>query len=221
VELKDEISELARFLDSVDIKTSQAQEKQIFMYVKLLRGWNQKINLFSRAGSAELVRNHLVSSFLYVQAIRGFLKDSPSQIIDLGSGGGFPGIVLSMMLEEAALTLVDATRKKTIFLKRVVRDLGLSVRIQNLRVEELRLPAADLFPFGVARAFANIRDLITYAKPIMRKGGVFFSLKGEDFEQELDPEIQKTCGIDVINIEEEWIQFAPRLAHKTMIKLEF
>ncbi len=200
---------------------SQEQEKQLVSYVYLVEGWNRKINLVSRSGKVDLVQAHLLPSILYAAFLREEAGGEILRAVDLGSGGGFPGVVLSILLNRVAMTMVDASRKKTLFLKRVVRDLRLNADVVRSRVEALSVSAEEMFSFVVARGFTNLSELVSYSGPLLRKNGILFTLKGEDYLQELTNPQSRQVVIHEMKIDERWLELAPGLAHKRMIKVEF
>ncbi len=199
---------------------SQQQEKQMVDYVFIVQEWNRKINLVSRSAKTDLVINHLLPSVLYAVFLRKEISEEETRVVDLGSGGGFPGIVLSILLEPVVVTMVDAVRKKTLFLIRVVRDLHLNAEVLHTRVEEIS-SNQNTFPFAVARGFTNLSDLIYHTAPLLRKDGILFTLKGEDYLMELPNPRPQGVVIHELKIDKKWLELAPNLAHKRMIKVEF
>ncbi len=216
-----EIAHILSVLADEGWNITQQQEKQLVGYVFLVQEWNRKINLVSRSGKTDLVLEHLLPSMLYAAILRGELVAGDVSVVDLGSGGGFPGIVLSILLNHAKLTLVDASRKKTLFLKRVLRDLQLNADVWHSRVEALPSSMQKSFSFVVARGFANLSQLISYSRPLLRKNGSLFTLKGENYLQELTTPHPEEGAVQEIKIDEKWVNLAPGLAHKRMIKVEF
>ncbi len=215
-----DIFRILSVLDEGGWKTSQAQEKQLVDYVFLVREWNRKINLVSRTPHSNIVLEHLLPSVLYAVFLRNEIGDEIVPVVDLGSGGGFPGIVLSILLEKVEVTMVDASRKKTLFLKRVVRDLQLNADVLHSRVEQLG-SFEKRFSFAVARGFSNLSELISYSKPLMSEKGVLFALKGDNYLQEMREIPPDGVTIHEMKIDDKWLELAPNLAHKRMIKVEF
>lgn len=129
----------------------------------LYRDWNEKINVISRKDIDNLYLHHVLHSL----AIARFIQFKPgTKIIDLGTGGGFPGIPLAIIFPECHFTLVDSIKKKITVVDAVVEALGLTnVQTKNARVEELK----DKFDFVVTRAVAKIDILLPWSRKVLAK----------------------------------------------------
>ena len=214
------ILKLVECLAEQGIVFSQTQEKQIDVYYKMLLGWNRKINLVSRTNTEETLEKNFISSFLFWSVlIKQSLKPG-SRFADLGSGGGFPGIPLSIMMPEYHGTLVDSSRKKMLFLKKAVAALGLNTNVINKRVEEIKLIEDQKFDFIVALAFAPLEKLVFYAKPLLKKDGFVLTLKGKNYRDELIEPEQGTFKITPITIDENWRSGFSPFKEKTILRLE-
>ena len=151
----------------------------------LYQDWNQKINVVSRKDIDELYLRHVLHS-LGIAKIQAF--NEGSQILDVGSGGGFPGIPLAIMFPNVSFTLVDAIGKKVKVIDQVVADLGLeNVKTVHGRVEEL----PGQFDFIVSRAVAAMPTFVYWTRGKIkkesaheRKNGILY-LKGGDLGEEL------------------------------------
>jgi len=158
-----------------------------------------------------------VASIVYGAGLEG-LSDN-SKVVDLGSGGGFPGMVLAIMFPAYRFVLVDSARKKTLFLKKVSREIGLDVEIVNSRIEDLKLAESDLMDAVVARGFAPIPELVAYSRPLFKKAGLVFSLKGVDYIREFEEETDRPV-ITEIAIENKWKKVSEKLNDKVLLKVE-
>ena len=153
-------------------------------YINELLEWNQKFNLTSITDPAEIKIKHFEDSLTILNAID--LKDQ--KVIDIGTGAGFPGIPLKIERPELKLTLVEATRKKTEFLKHIVAKLNLrDIEIIWARAEKLNQDPKYTGQFDVvlAKAVAKFDKLIGYALPFLKPGGVFIAQKGPQVEEEI------------------------------------
>lgn len=161
------------------------QIKQFEQLGPLYKDWNAKINVISRKDIDNLYRRHVIHSL----SIAKFFSFYPeSSILDLGTGGGFPGIPLSIFFPECQFTLIDGTRKKITVVQNVIKALGLenAVAIQQ-RAEEHK----QQHDFVVVRAVATIDKLFDFAMPLISNkqrnpipNGIL-ALKGGDLEEEL------------------------------------
>lgn len=164
---------------------SEVQQKQIILLEELYKDWNQKINVVSRKDIDELYLRHVLHS-LGIAKVQEF-KDG-SEIMDVGTGGGFPGIPLAILFPEVNFTLVDSIGKKMKVVDEVVEGLGLkNVKTKNMRVEEI----PQKFDFIVSRAVAAMPTFVHWVKGKIkkdsqheRKNGILY-LKGGDLGEEL------------------------------------
>lgn len=156
-------------------------------YEKLLFKWNAKINLVSRSTLDNFWNRHVLDSAQFLSSV----GEKAGKWVDLGSGGGLPGLVVAILSDEIEpvnkLFLVEADVRKAVFLKTACRELGLKVEVYNNRIEELPLMSANIVS---ARALAPLKTLCLYAKNHLEKDGVAVFAKGESWKVELD-EAQK------------------------------
>lgn len=167
-------------------------------YVGRLLDWNRKINLISRQDEDSVWQNHILHSLapLFFLTLR-----SPSVVMDLGTGGGLPGIPWKVVLPESQFLLVDATRKKVSAVEQMVGALGLhGIDVRWGRAEELAKDGNLLshFDYIVARAVAPLKDLISWSRPFLKIATTrerpgdntplspsLITLKGGDLEEEI------------------------------------
>jgi 16S rRNA (guanine527-N7)-methyltransferase len=156
-------------------------------HVRLLVAWNEAINLIAAAAPAEIAHRHVADSLAAVELIRSGPHGS---ILDLGSGGGFPGLPLAATLAESRVTLLDSIAKKTAFLEVVRQAVGLGERVDVAtgRAEDLRPPssAADGWDVVTARAVAALDDLVELALPLLVVGGRLIAWKRGNLSVELE-----------------------------------
>ncbi len=146
-------------------------------HLDLLRQWQPRINLVGSGTLTDPWRRHVVDS----AQLLPLLPAGAPRLIDLGSGAGFPGLVLAIA-GTARVTLVDADARKCVFLAEAARVTGTRVRIVNARIDSLALGPFDIV---TARALAPLPRLITLARPLLAPGGSLLLLKGRDFAREL------------------------------------
>ena len=151
-------------------------------YEKLLFKWNAKINLVSRSTLDNFWNRHVLDSAQFLSSV----GEKAGKWVDLGSGGGLPGLVVAILSDEIEpvnkLFLVEADARKVVFLKTVCRELGLKVEVYNNRIEELPPISANIVS---ARALAPLKTLCLYAKNYLEKDGVAVFAKGENWKAEL------------------------------------
>ncbi len=165
---------------SYGITLNNSQKEKFNKYYDLLVFYNQKFNITAITEREEVIKKHFIDSALGVDKIVG------NEIIDIGSGGGFPAIPLKIMKEDVNLTLLEATGKKCEFLKTVVSELGLkNVTVINGRAEDIAKDEKyrEKFSTCTARAVARLNTLCEYCMPFVKKGGLFLAYKGDGAEE--------------------------------------
>ena len=165
---------------------TQKQLQQFAALDELYKDWNSKINVISRKDLGGLYEKHVLHS-LSIAAVIDF--STGTQIIDIGTGGGFPGIPLAIYFPEVQFHLVDSIAKKIKVVDAVANAIGLqNITTQHIRAEELK---NRKFDFVVSRAVAPLKDLWKWSKPLLKKGNTqklpngLISLKGGDLTQEI------------------------------------
>jgi 16S rRNA (guanine527-N7)-methyltransferase len=148
-------------------------------YVNLLAEWNQRINLVAPSTIADAWRRHILDS----AQLAPLIPSGTQTIVDLGSGAGFPGLVLAITLGGPRVHLVESTQKKCRFLEAVVAATGANAEVHAVRAEDMRLKADVV----TARAVAPLDRLLALAYPFFRPGTVGLFLKGKALNDELTP----------------------------------
>jgi 16S rRNA (guanine527-N7)-methyltransferase len=148
-------------------------------YEKELLEWNQKFNLTAIRDTESIRTKHFLDSFSCVLAWK---SSPPNNLIDVGTGAGFPGIPLKIFYPNLKLTLVESVRKKAIFCQHIVSMLGLEhVEVIQARAEDLgqNPQHRERYEWVVARAVANLNVLSEYLLPLVKVGGTMLAQKGE------------------------------------------
>jgi 16S rRNA (guanine527-N7)-methyltransferase len=140
-------------------------------------------NLVSRGARAELLTRHVPESV----ALARLLPGGGGRLLDVGSGGGLPGMVIAIVRADYEVHLLDSTRKKTAFLADAAEELQVSVTVHTGRAEELAAPPlAASFDVVTARAVAPLDRLLPWTLPFLVERGVLYAVKGERWREELD-----------------------------------
>jgi 16S rRNA (guanine527-N7)-methyltransferase len=173
---------LAKGVQELGLDLSQAQIEQLLDYLALLAKWNAVYNLTSVRDPVQMVTLHLLDSLAAVPAFVG-----AQRVLDVGAGGGLPGIVLAIALPMTKVALIDTVHKKTAFLTQVKAELALAnVTVHTARVEQLQVP--HKFDVITSRAFADLSDFVNWSGHLLAEGGQFIALKGvapQDEQQRL------------------------------------
>ena len=166
-----------------DIEINEDVIQKLSIYKDLLLEWNEKMNLTAITDEYEIIVKHFVDCLECSKAIKDEKK-----IIDVGTGAGFPGMVLAIYYPDIEFTLLDGLNKRLIFLQEVVDKLGLTnVKIVHGRAEEV-VRIDNLFNYydaSVSRAVANLPVLLEYVSPYVKVGGYSIVMKGDSVEEEI------------------------------------
>lgn len=155
--------------------------EKFHQYAVLLKEWNEKINLTSIVEEEEVYVKHIYDSLLPAKQY----DLSKGNLIDMGTGAGFPGMVLAILFPNLKVTLADSTQKKFAFLNEVKEQLGLkNVSFHAGRIEEMRT-FREHFTFVTARGFSALQNVLELGMPLLKKGGILIAYKGDKGKEEL------------------------------------
>ncbi|MCE3608345.1 16S rRNA (guanine(527)-N(7))-methyltransferase RsmG [Massilia sp. P8910] len=163
---------LANGIKELKLDLNEQQHGQLLDYLALLAKWNSVYNLTSVRDPMQMVTHHALDSLAAVSAFEG-----ATSVLDVGAGGGLPGIVLAIARPSMKVALIDTVHKKTAFLTQVKAELGLAnVTVHTARVEQLQVP--HKFDVITSRAFADLSDFVNWSGHLLAEGGKFIALKG-------------------------------------------
>lgn len=164
------------------VNVSRETAEKLDQFAQLLVEWNQKLNLTAITDPEGILIKHLLDSLTAAP----HLPTEPFELLDVGSGAGFPGIPLAILRPDAHITLLESLQKKAKYLQEVCQTLKLSVTVLNTRAELAGKDAAlrERFDVVTARAVAAMPTLCEYCMPLVRVGGTFLAMKGPDGEAE-------------------------------------
>jgi len=188
-------------IEALDLPLWAAQRDQLMDYLALMAKWNGVYNLTSLRDPMQMVTHHLLDSLAAVSAFKG-----AKNVLDVGAGGGLPGIVLAIARPDMQVFLIDTVHKKTAFLTQVKAELGLkNVTVYTMKVQDLKAGPFDVI---TSRAFADLSDFVNWSGHLLEEGGRFIALKGTapaDEQERLPGEwkIQELRPIKVPKVEAE------------------
>ena len=180
---------LQNYIKDYKITLTENQYEQFQKYFELLAEWNEKMNLTAITDESGVALKHFADSLSLLNFV-----DIPqnSTLADVGTGAGFPGVVLKIARPDIKLTLIDSLNKRLVFLGEVCAQLGIEAELIHSRAEDgardekLR----ESFDFAVSRAVARMNVLSEYCLPYVKVGGVFCAMKGaqanEEFKESLN-----------------------------------
>ncbi|MEM6481232.1 MAG: 16S rRNA (guanine(527)-N(7))-methyltransferase RsmG [Pseudomonadota bacterium] len=172
------------------LNVSRETIERLLLYQRLVEKWNPRINLVSRETLGDIWQRHFVDSAQLFQNV----KNRTFHWVDLGSGAGFPGLVIAILAHEtgvpARVTLVESDARKAVFLKTVLRETGVKARVIRDRIENIDPLGADVLS---ARALAELTILLGYAAQHLSTDGLALFPKGKNWRKEVEDAQSKWC----------------------------
>ena len=172
--------------EAYGIEISDDLGEKLEIYARFLKEWNDKINLTAITDDEGIALKHFLDCLLVSKAAQ---FKSGDKVIDVGTGAGFPGLVIAAAFPEVQVTLLDSTGKKLKAVENIRQEMG----VQNAEVVHMRAEDAgkkpefrEKYDFATARAVAELRVLLEYTLPFVKVGGKFLSLKGASAVDEID-----------------------------------
>ena len=193
---------LKQGMKSLKLELNEGQVEKLLDYLALLNKWNSVYNLTSVRDPMQMVTLHVLDSLAAVPAF----KDAKN-VLDVGAGGGLPGMVLAISRPDMKVSMIDTVHKKTAFLNQVKAELELgNVTVYTKRVEQLEVKTK--FDVITSRAFADLSDFVNWSGHVLAEGGQFIALKGtapaEERERLPEPwKVQKLEPLEVPGLDAE------------------
>ena len=176
-------------LKTLNLDVSPSQVEALLAYMALIQKWNKVYNLTALRSSDEMLTHHLLDSLSVVLPLRAQLDSmglGQGKLLDVGSGGGLPGVVLAIVMPHWCITCVDTVAKKAAFVQQVSASLGLTnLRGLHARVESLRVDAGEGFDVVASRAFASLPDFVNWSTAALLPHGVWMAMKGKMPNEEM------------------------------------
>jgi 16S rRNA (guanine527-N7)-methyltransferase len=176
---------LIKGAEELNISIEEKDINSFEIYKEMLKEWNTKINITTITDDEDIDIKHFLDS---LTPLVTNLFDGKKNLIDIGTGGGFPGIPLKIIKRELNVTLLDSLNKRINFLNEVINRLELEDIIAiHARAEEMSIKPVyrEKYDIAISRAVASLNTLSEYCIPFVKLGGYFISMKGPDAEEEL------------------------------------
>lgn len=181
-----DINTLIKGVEGINLMLKDENIAQFIKYKSLLKEWNEKINITSITDDVEIDIKHFLDS---LTPFTTNLFNGKKSVIDIGTGGGFPGLPLKIVNNDLTVTLLDSLNKRIIFLNEVIKELELKdITTIHGRAEEFSIKPAyrEQFDIAISRAVASLDTLSEWCIPFVKVGGYFISMKGPDISEELN-----------------------------------
>lgn len=179
---------MKELFSNYNIEVNNEQVEKFDNYYRLLIEWNKKVNLTAITNYEDVIKKHFLDSVLLLKVYSKDLFTSKN-ILDVGTGAGFPGLPLAIMLPDAKFTLVDSLNKRIEFLKEVIDILKINnITLIHSRAEELGINSdhREKYDICVSRAVAALPLLLEYCSPFVKKEGVLYMYKSLKVEEEIE-----------------------------------
>ena len=181
--MSDALTVLKSGAAELGLQLTDAQFEQLLGYLALIQKWNKVYNLTAVRDPQEMLTHHLLDSLTAVAPLVRHTQGQSAKVLDVGSGGGLPGIVLAICRPELDVSCVDTVGKKAAFIQQVAASLRLpNLRGIHARVESLAGP----FDVICCRAFASLPDFVNWSRSALAGQGVWMAMKGKHPQAEID-----------------------------------
>ncbi len=189
---------LARGIQALNLNLSAEQQQRLLDYMALIQKWNKVYNLTALRDPAEMLTHHLLDSLTAIAPLARHTRGQTIRVLDVGSGGGLPGVVLAICMPELNVTCVDTVAKKAAF----VQQVAVSLKLPNLRGLHARVESlADPYQVICSRAFASLPDFVTWSRSALAEGGVWMAMKGKHPDVELAELAELAKDVQVFHVE--------------------
>ena len=184
----------------IGLTLAPEQAERLLAYRDMIAKWNKVYNLTSLREPAQMLSHHIIDSIAAAPPLIRHLKEAGlehTRLLDVGSGGGLPGVVLASILPQLDVSCVDTVGKKAAFVQQAANELALkNLRGVHARVEEMKAPTFDVI---TSRAFASLLDFVQLTRMHLKPSGVWMALKGKRPEDEI---AALPTDIDVFHVEQ-------------------
>jgi 16S rRNA (guanine527-N7)-methyltransferase len=186
-------------IQALGLNLSAEQQQRLLNYMALIQKWTKVYNLTAVRDPAEMLTHHLLDSLTAITPLTRHTLGQPIRLLDVGSGGGLPGVVLAICMPELTVTCVDTVAKKAAF----VQQVAVSLRLSNLRGLHARVETlTDPYQVICSRAFASLPDFVTWSRSALAEGGVWMAMKGKHPQDEIDtlPQDVKVLHVEPLTV---------------------
>ncbi|MDO5691456.1 MAG: 16S rRNA (guanine(527)-N(7))-methyltransferase RsmG [Pseudomonadota bacterium] len=186
---------MAEGLAALGLSLTADQQRQLLAYLDSLGKWNKVYNLTAVRDPEEMLTHHLLDSLSVIAPLRRHTQGRALRLLDVGSGGGLPGVVIAICCPEIGVDCVDTVGKKAAFIQQAAGTLGLpNLCGVHARVETLR----DPYGVVISRAFASLPDFVQWSDGALAEGGVWMAMKGKHPADEI---AALPVGVEVFHVE--------------------
>lgn len=195
------LTAITEYSKSINIMLSEEQKNMFYNYMRILIEWNKKINLTAITDEKDIIIKHFIDSLTVLK----YIDNKSINLIDIGTGAGFPGIPIKIVNNLNNITLLDSLNKRVVFLENVINELKLKqIEAIHSRAEEyIKSGKREIYDIAVSRAVANMSTLLEYLLPYIKINGICICMKGPNIDDELKnaKKALNILGGEIINID--------------------
>jgi 16S rRNA (guanine527-N7)-methyltransferase len=195
----DVASGLRAGIEALGLDLSAEKQQRLLDYMALIQKWNKVYNLTALRDPADMLSHHLLDSLTAIAPLMRHTQGQAIRVLDVGSGGGLPGVVLAICMPELDVSCVDTVAKKAAF----VQQVAVSLKLPNLRGIHARVESlTDPYQVICSRAFASLPDFVTWSRSALAEGGVWMAMKGKHPQEEINalPEDVKVFHVEPLTV---------------------
>lgn len=190
---------IAGLVEQLGLSADERQLSQIAEYLSLLQRWNKTYNLTALRDPAQMFTHHLADCLTALPPLQRVVSDRSGQpgltLLDVGSGGGLPGVLIAVLCPQLQVSCVDTVGKKAAFIRQAGAELGLrNLRAEHARVEQL----PGRYDFITSRAFATLADFVALTRERLASDGLWMAMKGKRPDEEV---AALPADVDVFHVE--------------------
>ncbi|MEY4734036.1 MAG: Ribosomal small subunit methyltransferase [Pseudomonadota bacterium] len=186
-------------IEALGLDLSAEKQQRLLDYMALIQKWNKVYNLTALRDPADMLSHHLLDSLTAIAPLMRHTQGRAIRVLDVGSGGGLPGVVLAICMPELDVSCVDTVAKKAAF----VQQVAVSLKLPNLRGIHARVESlTDPYQVICSRAFASLPDFVTWSRSALAEGGVWMAMKGKHPQEEINalPEDVKVFHVEPLTV---------------------
>jgi 16S rRNA (guanine527-N7)-methyltransferase len=190
-------------LQTLGLELGTHQVDLLLDYLGLLQKWNKVYNLTAVRDPAEMMTHHLLDSLAAIGPLLRQTRGRALPLLDVGSGGGLPGVVIAIVCPQIQVTCVDTVAKKAAFIQQAAATLKVpNLRGLHARVESLNALSGQGYDVVCSRAFASLPDFVGWSRDALNEGGVWMAMKGKHPADELDALASAAAAVEVFHVEQ-------------------
>ncbi len=209
--------EFVKYVKELNIQLDDIKLNQLKKYYELLITWNEKINLTAITDQEQVYLKHFYDSLTLSKIID---LNQELSLVDIGTGAGFPGIVLKILFPNLKITLIDSLNKRIEFLKLIIKELNLKdIEAIHTRIEEYGKVNREQFDIATARAVAPLNILLEYSIPMIKRNGYFVPMKA-NIDKEVTNSKNALKLLDASIIEQIDFKLPKENSNRTLIKIK-